>query len=518
MSSLQTESLINKTRYVFTLMFIGVAASSYLQKSAPATWGGILGTSVAFLALALVNQVFISRKKISVPLIYVSVTVEITLIFILKFVMHFDERVGYGMTIKEPATFCVYFLFIILSALRFNKRLNIYMGVYSILTYILLVVLAVADGGMVFTADAARTFDKDTIRLASELPKIIFLGAFVFFISKMADFTTGNMKQLAEAETNANANYYELRSMLATIDQTAKDLLDGSNELSESSHNIDSVLSDHGELMAQVETIAKNFTASIEDIRGKASFQNRTVEENSSRIREISTLMETINGDSSSQREKAEHALRLADANEENISRTITAITAMKDNSQKIEEISRTISEIADKTNLLSLNAAIESARAGEHGRGFAVVADEISKLATMSIDSSKEIAAIIKNTVGTIENSSVMIGTLAENLGKIISFVKENSTFMKDLNDKTLNESSETRILYATSVEVEKAAKGVFELADRQTEFIREIQDWFKNMNELGGVVSGSLRGLQSLSSRLRERSMELKTTLDQK
>jgi methyl-accepting chemotaxis protein len=499
-------------------MFFIVALSSYFQKSTPYTWGGILGTSAVFLLLAAINEVFLYKKRISVLLIYISATIEITLIFILKFVMHFDERVGYGMTIKEPATFTVYYLFIIMSALRFNKKLNIYLGVYSMFTYVVLLMLAIGDGGMYITSDVTRMFDKDTIRLASEIPKIIFIGAFVFFIGKMADFTTANMRQLEEAEMTANANLAELKNIFEAVERTALDLSAKSDELSNYSNKIDTVLNEHGALMKEVKTIASDFTASIEEIRGKSSFQYKTVENNFTKIREISDLMEKINSDSSSQREKADHALKLADINEQNIARTITAITDMKENSRKIEEISKTISEIADKTNLLSLNAAIESARAGEHGKGFAVVADEISKLATMSIDSSKEIATIIKNTVATIENSSSMIGALARNLAEIISFVKDNSIFMTNLNEKTLNEFKETKILYSSSVDVDAAAKDVLDLADRQASFVKTIEDWYHNMNRLGGVVSASLRDLQSLSMGLKNRSAEMGSILSRK
>ena len=122
----------------------------------------------------------------------------------------------------------------------------------------------------------------------------------------------------------------------------------------------------------------------------------------------------------------------------------------IKNNIQKTDVILNLIRDIANMTNLLGLNAAIEAARSGEHGRGFSVVAEEIRKLATNSSNSVKEITDIltlIKNSIEDLSGSIVQIAAVAEkqsiSVGENATVVNNISSMSKNLHElaKKLNE-----------------------------------------------------------------------------
>jgi aerotaxis receptor len=137
---------------------------------------------------------------------------------------------------------------------------------------------------------------------------------------------------------------------------------------------------------------------------------------------------------------------------------------------QKIGAIANSIKDIADQTNLLALNAAIEAARAGEQGRGFAVVADEVRKLAERTATSTKDIA----NTIGeinTISDAAVksMQGAVAE-VENGITLIRKNGEGLKEIMTATVSVSGRIEHIASASKEQSVAGQSVANSLEKVT------------------------------------------------
>lgn len=113
----------------------------------------------------------------------------------------------------------------------------------------------------------------------------------------------------------------------------------------------------------------------------------------------------------------------------------MTAMSRINETSQKIENIISDIEDIASQTNLLSLNASIEAARAGDAGKGFAVVADQIRKLAEQSTQSAVDTRQLIESSLAEVEEGNKAAQRAADSIESVVDGIKSIAETSQELS-----------------------------------------------------------------------------------
>lgn len=227
---------------------------------------------------------------------------------------------------------------------------------------------------------------------------------------------------------------------------------------------ITNILSELGEAMRIIATdmtaiqkssidISTEFASTIgltTDLGAATSGQSTILSDVSKSIQDNSTTIDHIAAIGQASQANIDEIVEIIRKNAAEISDLAESISNIETSTREITNIITIISDIADQTNLLALNAAIEAARAGEHGRGFAVVADEVKKLSERVETATHDVVKLIRGTekrvsegvgiVGQIIGSNQAVQTKAaqikESIGNLASAVEEQSSSMRTLTE----------------------------------------------------------------------------------
>ncbi|WP_373229156.1 methyl-accepting chemotaxis protein [Cohnella sp.] len=363
------------------------------------------------------------------------------------------------------------------------------------------------------TQEAAPIFWKTTLVLAVALAG----GAVIVFFMVRVITTplrrlTETSRKISEGDLSRRVEVKE-KDEFGQLGETFNHMVDSLRTvLLEVSQSSSQVAASAQQLSASAEqtSIATEHIASLAgEMAEGANQQVHLVEEGARTIRDVSATIQEI---AASAKEVANTATKAAEMSSEGGRAIQTAagqmhsingsvdgvghvIARLANTSKEIGQITKTITEIAQQTNLLSLNAAIEAARAGEHGRGFAVVAGEVKKLAEQSSESAEQIAALIqaiRSEIGEAQNS-------------MQSATKEVSLGMEVVHTAGSLFSEIERIVDEVGSQVQEVSAASQQISAGASQVVQSIEG-------IAGVAQSAASGTENVSAAAEEQlaSME--------
>jgi len=325
----------------------------------------------------------------------------------------------------------------------------------------------------------------------------------------------------------------EAMEVFAKGDLTVQLPVKGDDDIAKLFHGFNEVVQKNGELLTQVTdaifaaaSASEQISSTAEEMAAGSVEQETQAESVLGNIDLMSESLSTIASDTELAAGKVQVAEKTAISSGQTVKETINGIKEIAEvvtsaaatieelgkSSAQIGDIVQVIEDIADQTNLLALNAAIEAARAGEQGRGFAVVADEVRKLAERTTKATKEIGTMIKSVQKDSENAVVSIKS-----GQ--SKVERGIVLAASANDSLDSIISSTRDV---TEQVNRIAKAGKEQQDTSQMILNSIKDMANVSRETAVAIqqmAGAADDLNKLTLKLQHftknfRLAELSTT----
>lgn len=387
---------VNRIRLGLALLFAVVIVLTARQNSLPQVLVYV-ACDLAMFAYAGLFWILQRKARAAVRLAQWLILADIAVLFCAIAGSVSFSKVGPGV-IEHPLLFSVFFFFIIYSAYLGSPRFVLAAGLMSAIAYGLAVVFAWTQG-LAIGLDTERAWESGYTTPTGEAAKLLFLIAASVVTRGVIAYLKRLTDDFGKANTDLEAAYKNLEENRVNTAMAVSVLKNTITQFNQFLDNMLSGMEGQAGSVVEMSAIVEEFSVTSNAANDNVTKQNEKLETLQDQGSQMGAILNDIIASTELLTQVSARARSYINEVTQSVKDTNEALHKIVEALARLGKINNVMANIADQTNLLSLNASIEAARAGEAGKGFAVVAAEIGKLADYSVNNARSVEEIVKQS-----------------------------------------------------------------------------------------------------------------------